>query len=275
MLICIMILVSPTLFPMSLKIRKKIYVVIVILIEGIVTIIVFHAVNNILTIPYNVLVFSPLLFFFSIIPSDSWSASTSPARSPSPARHQRNRNRKLQHPSYESTSLSQRSRSPSPVQQHEFKDRSRLTDDMQHSYPMLVSKRQRRCLPLTPSKPASLLLKRPDINFPELSDSPTRVSSSRISSSSPKTEANNVRTHKRWNFCSPIDCSHTLVRQYRLISWNVTRMHHRQNSMACEMWSSFGGQSFGEQLFDHQSIRTVTVSVSDSNQFNKLNVNLF
>lgn len=90
----------------------------------------------------------------------SWSASTSPVRSPSPSRvHTK------QKPSYNTTSLEQRSRSPSP----------HTESRMQLSYPTLAPTRRGfgRRLPPIPSKPSFLQLQNSPINFPKLNSSPT------------------------------------------------------------------------------------------------------
>ncbi|XP_063695784.1 voltage-dependent calcium channel type A subunit alpha-1 isoform X3 [Culicoides brevitarsis] len=115
----------------------------------------------------------------------SWSASTSPARSPSPAhyrihggQHGRpSRKYQLQHPSFGTTSLEQRSRSPSPARLQEMHDRDMYRNEMGgggSSYPVLVGRRGRR-LPPTPSKPSSLQIKPTNINFPKLAASPTHA----------------------------------------------------------------------------------------------------
>lgn len=89
----------------------------------------------------------------------SWSASTSPVRSPSP-----NRVPPKQKPTYNTTSLEQRSRSPSP----------HTESRMQLSYPVLVNRRGfGRRLPPIPSKPSFLQLQNSPINFPKLNSSPT------------------------------------------------------------------------------------------------------
>ncbi|XP_058802800.1 voltage-dependent calcium channel type A subunit alpha-1 isoform X3 [Phymastichus coffea] len=107
-----------------------------------------------------------------------WSASTSPARSPSPVH-------RIDHADYRghrygTTSLDQRSRSPSPMtgrrsgvgpHHHHYHHQPH-----QHSYPVLVTRRQGygRRLPPTPNKPSTLQLKAPaNINFPKLNASPT------------------------------------------------------------------------------------------------------
>jgi len=115
----------------------------------------------------------------------SWSASTSPARSPSPSRyrihggpHPRpNRRYQLQHPSFGTTSLEQRSRSPSPARIQEMRENELYRNEMGgggSSYPVLITRRGRR-LPPTPSKPSSLQIKPTNINFPKLNASPTHT----------------------------------------------------------------------------------------------------
>ncbi|XP_055637968.1 voltage-dependent calcium channel type A subunit alpha-1-like isoform X5 [Toxorhynchites rutilus septentrionalis] len=128
----------------------------------------------------------------------SWSASTSPARSPSPSRvgvhsSAQHRSRKdrpknhLVHQPYDTTILCERSRSPSPASLlQELRDRDHVRrkyrngmgppGHVQHSYPVLVSRRQGqgRRLPPTPCKPSTLQLAQTNINFPKLNASPTR-----------------------------------------------------------------------------------------------------
>ncbi|XP_023245623.1 voltage-dependent calcium channel type A subunit alpha-1 [Copidosoma floridanum] len=108
-----------------------------------------------------------------------WSASTSPARSPSPV----HRMDHMEHPHrYGTTSLEQRSRSPSPMAgrrgmgPHHYHHHHHHQPH-QHSYPVLVTRRQGRRLPPTPNKPSTLQLKAPtNINFPKLNASPTHGS---------------------------------------------------------------------------------------------------
>ncbi|XP_050067947.1 voltage-dependent calcium channel type A subunit alpha-1-like isoform X14 [Anopheles maculipalpis] len=130
----------------------------------------------------------------------SWSASTSPARSPSPnrfgvhssAQHRSSKDRSknhLVHQPYDTTILCERSRSPSPAQLlQELRDRDQARrkyrngmgssgSHVQHSYPVLVTRRQGhgRRLPPTPCKPSTLQLKQTNINFPKLNASPTHT----------------------------------------------------------------------------------------------------
>ncbi|XP_053660659.1 voltage-dependent calcium channel type A subunit alpha-1 isoform X3 [Anopheles marshallii] len=127
----------------------------------------------------------------------SWSASTSPARSPSPSRfgvhssaqHRSSKDRSknhLVHQPYDTTILCERSRSPSPAQLlQELRDRDQarrkyrngMGSHVQHSYPVLVTRRQGhgRRLPPTPCKPSTLQLKQTNINFPKLNASPTHT----------------------------------------------------------------------------------------------------
>ncbi|XP_050089030.1 voltage-dependent calcium channel type A subunit alpha-1 isoform X3 [Anopheles aquasalis] len=132
----------------------------------------------------------------------SWSASTSPARSPSPnrfgvhssAQHRSSKDRSsknhLAHQApYDTTILCERSRSPSPAQLlQELRDRDQARrkyrngmgppgHHVQHSYPVLVTRRQGhgRRLPPTPCKPSTLQLKQTNINFPKLNASPTHT----------------------------------------------------------------------------------------------------
>ncbi|XP_035783195.1 voltage-dependent calcium channel type A subunit alpha-1-like isoform X19 [Anopheles albimanus] len=130
----------------------------------------------------------------------SWSASTSPARSPSPnrfgvhssAQHRSSKDRSknhLAHQPYDTTILCERSRSPSPAQLlQELRDRDQARrkyrngmgppgHHVQHSYPVLVTRRQGpgRRLPPTPCKPSTLQLKQTNINFPKLNASPTHT----------------------------------------------------------------------------------------------------
>ncbi|XP_049532523.1 voltage-dependent calcium channel type A subunit alpha-1 isoform X7 [Anopheles darlingi] len=127
----------------------------------------------------------------------SWSASTSPARSPSPnrfgvhssAQHRSSKDRSknhLAHQPYDTTILCERSRSPSPAQLlQELRDRDQarrkyrngMGHHVQHSYPVLVTRRQGhgRRLPPTPCKPSTLQLKQTNINFPKLNASPTHT----------------------------------------------------------------------------------------------------
>ncbi|XP_049283408.1 voltage-dependent calcium channel type A subunit alpha-1 isoform X13 [Anopheles funestus] len=130
----------------------------------------------------------------------SWSASTSPARSPSPSRfgvhssaqHRSSKDRSknhLVHQPYDTTILCERSRSPSPAQLlQELRDRDQARrkyrngmgssgSHVQHSYPVLVTRRQGhgRRLPPTPCKPSTLQLKQTNINFPKLNASPTHT----------------------------------------------------------------------------------------------------
>ncbi|XP_050089032.1 voltage-dependent calcium channel type A subunit alpha-1 isoform X5 [Anopheles aquasalis] len=129
----------------------------------------------------------------------SWSASTSPARSPSPnrfgvhssAQHRSSKDRSsknhLAHQApYDTTILCERSRSPSPAQLlQELRDRDQarrkyrngMGHHVQHSYPVLVTRRQGhgRRLPPTPCKPSTLQLKQTNINFPKLNASPTHT----------------------------------------------------------------------------------------------------
>uniref|UniRef100_A0A182Q6B0 Voltage-dependent calcium channel type A subunit alpha-1 n=1 Tax=Anopheles farauti TaxID=69004 RepID=A0A182Q6B0_9DIPT len=130
----------------------------------------------------------------------SWSASTSPARSPSPSRfgvhssaqHRSSKDRSknhLAHQPYDTTILCERSRSPSPAQLlQELRDRDQARrkyrngmgssgSHVQHSYPVLVTRRQGhgRRLPPTPCKPSTLQLKQTNINFPKLNASPTHT----------------------------------------------------------------------------------------------------
>ncbi|XP_053671841.1 voltage-dependent calcium channel type A subunit alpha-1 isoform X1 [Anopheles nili] len=127
----------------------------------------------------------------------SWSASTSPARSPSPshfgvhssAQHRSSKDRSknhLVHQPYDTTILCERSRSPSPAQLlQELRDRDQarrkyrngMGSHVQHSYPVLVTRRQGhgRRLPPTPCKPSTLQLKQTNINFPKLNASPTHT----------------------------------------------------------------------------------------------------
>ncbi|XP_052870004.1 voltage-dependent calcium channel type A subunit alpha-1-like isoform X5 [Anopheles cruzii] len=130
----------------------------------------------------------------------SWSASTSPARSPSPnrfgvhssAQHRSSKERSknhLVHQPYDTTILCERSRSPSPAQLlQELRDRDQARrkyrngmgptgHHVQHSYPVLVTRRQGhgRRLPPTPCKPSTLQLKQTNINFPKLNASPTHT----------------------------------------------------------------------------------------------------
>uniref|UniRef100_A0A4Y0BI67 Voltage-dependent calcium channel type A subunit alpha-1 n=1 Tax=Anopheles funestus TaxID=62324 RepID=A0A4Y0BI67_ANOFN len=130
----------------------------------------------------------------------SWSASTSPARSPSPSRfgvhssaqHRSSKDRSknhLVHQPYDTTILCERSRSPSPAQLlQELRDRNQARrkyrngmgssgSHVQHSYPVLVTRRQGhgRRLPPTPCKPSTLQLKQTNINFPKLNASPTHT----------------------------------------------------------------------------------------------------
>nr|XP_029729095.1 LOW QUALITY PROTEIN: voltage-dependent calcium channel type A subunit alpha-1-like [Aedes albopictus] len=129
----------------------------------------------------------------------SWSASTSPARSPSPnrfdvhssAQHRSRKDRSKNHPAhqtYDTTILCERSRSPSPASLlQELRDRDPTRrkyrngmgppGHVQHSYPVLVARRQGqgRRLPPTPCKPSTLQLKQTNINFPKLNASPTHT----------------------------------------------------------------------------------------------------
>ncbi|XP_055541637.1 voltage-dependent calcium channel type A subunit alpha-1-like isoform X6 [Wyeomyia smithii] len=129
----------------------------------------------------------------------SWSASTSPARSPSPSRfgvhssaqHRSRKDRPKNHPAhqtYDTTILCERSRSPSPASLlQELRDRDHARrkyrngmgppGHVQHSYPVLVTRRQGqgRRLPPTPCKPSTLQLKQTNINFPKLNASPTHT----------------------------------------------------------------------------------------------------
>ncbi|EAT44416.1 AAEL004225-PA, partial [Aedes aegypti] len=121
----------------------------------------------------------------------SWSASTSPARSPSPNRFDVHSNRSKNHPAhqtYDTTILCERSRSPSPASLlQELRDRDPTRrkyrngmgppGHVQHSYPVLVARRQGqgRRLPPTPCKPSTLQLKQTNINFPKLNASPTHT----------------------------------------------------------------------------------------------------
>ncbi|XP_058446082.1 voltage-dependent calcium channel type A subunit alpha-1 isoform X9 [Malaya genurostris] len=129
----------------------------------------------------------------------SWSASTSPARSPSPSRigvhssaqHRSRKDRPKNHPAhqaYDTTILCERSRSPSPASLlQELRDRNHARrkyrngmgppGHVQHSYPVLVTRRQGqgRRLPPTPCKPSTLQLKQTNINFPKLNASPTHT----------------------------------------------------------------------------------------------------
>lgn len=98
-----------------------------------------------------------------------WSASTSPARSPSPV-HAMSHDHQ-----YGTTSLDQRSRSPSPMADGMRAHPRYTLHPHQHSYPVLMTRRnQRRKLPPTPNKPSSLQLKPANINFPRVNASPTR-----------------------------------------------------------------------------------------------------
>ncbi|EDS45057.1 conserved hypothetical protein [Culex quinquefasciatus] len=129
----------------------------------------------------------------------SWSASTSPARSPSPSRfgvhssaqHRSKKERPKNHPAhqpYDTTILCERSRSPSPASLlQELRDRDHTRrkyrngmgppGHVQHSYPVLVTRRQGqgRRLPPTPCKPSTLQLQQTNINFPKLNASPTHT----------------------------------------------------------------------------------------------------
>ncbi|KAJ8934779.1 hypothetical protein NQ318_005621 [Aromia moschata] len=124
----------------------------------------------------------------------SWSASTSPARSPSPTGGRHNSRygpmRSSRRPDYGTTSLCQRSRSPSPTHPavpHQqgppliagavvgipMQQSAAHQGSMQHSHPMLGTRRQGRRLPPTPCKPSTLQLRPGTINFPKLNASPT------------------------------------------------------------------------------------------------------
>lgn len=127
----------------------------------------------------------------------SWSASSSPAHSPLPNRYDKDSNGRQQEHSmqYGTTSLQQRSRSPSPseLNTRQFKGVQQMIDlraiandqflmqsfnisDFQQNYQMLQSRRgSGRQLPPTPQKPSLLQIPKSNINFPELSASPTRV----------------------------------------------------------------------------------------------------
>lgn len=125
----------------------------------------------------------------------SWSASSSPTHSPLHNRHDNNSNapREENYLQYGTTSLQQRSRSPSPSQLNtrQFKGKqifqvplkgfgiwmqSLYVSDFQQNYQTLQSRRgSGRRLPPTPQKPSLLQIPKSNINFPELSASPTRV----------------------------------------------------------------------------------------------------
>ncbi|KAL1396802.1 hypothetical protein pipiens_010254 [Culex pipiens pipiens] len=92
------------------------------------------------------------------------------------------------HQPYDTTILCERSRSPSPASLlQELRDRDHTRrkyrngmgppGHVQHSYPVLVTRRQGqgRRLPPTPCKPSTLQLQQTNINFPKLNASPTHT----------------------------------------------------------------------------------------------------